>query len=183
MNHFCKKTVVVVAGLPYSGKTAIIKRLSEKLPGMTVFIDEIFRNFVLEEDISLELWLEEQSHLVESIIDRITRARESCIYVEIGILQTRYRKKLMHWILDNKYSLVPVLLQCESRTSIQHRQSERARTLAGKPDKLKIAIDLDELYGSISAAFEKPVKEEGFCLINTEESIEDNIEEILHLIL
>ena len=182
MNPDPKQTVVLFSGLPYSGKTAIIQRLLRRLPGKAIYIDGIFRDIVSEEDVCLERWLEEGPRLVEGITDLITSAEEAFIYVEVGILPSKHRMNLMQWIRNNNYHLVPILLQCESRRAIEQRQQARAQALASQPEKLKIAIDLDELYGPILAAFDKIMDSEGYYTINTAESIEKNVEEICVLI-
>jgi hypothetical protein len=176
------QTVVLVAGLPYSGKTAIIEHLQKKMPGKAIYIDSVFREFVPEEGVCLQRWLAEGIRLVDRIIEAIGKASESQIYVEMGILQPQHRNRLMLWIRRSGYRLVPILLQCESKDAIRERQAKRAQSLASQPDKLKIAIDLEELYGPISAAFRKPVDGEGFHVIDTAEAIEDNVKELCRLI-
>ena len=178
MNSDSKQTVVLFSGLPYSGKTAIIYRLLKKLQGKAIYIDGLFRDIVSEEDVCLERWLEEGPRLVEGIIELITNTEESRIYVEVGIMQAKHRGKLMHWIRNSNYHLVPILLQCESKQAIQQRQQARAQKIAGQPEKLKIAIDLDELYGPIYAAFDEIMDREGYYTINTAEPIEKNVGEI-----
>ena len=176
------KTVVLFSGLPYSGKTALIHRLLEKLQGEAVYVDGLFRDLVSEEEVCLERWLKEGPRLVEGIIDRIAKAAGSPIYVEVGILPARYRGPLIRWIRDHGYRLIPILLRCESREVVQKRQQARARALGAQPEKLKIAIDLDELYGPINAAFDEIEAWEGYHAIDTDASIEKNVEEICRLI-
>ena len=183
MNSESRQTVVVFSGLPYSGKTAIIQGLLKGLPGEAIYVDGIFRDLVSEEEVCLERWLEEGPRLVDGIIESIAAAAKSPICVEVGILQAKHRGRLMQWIRDEDYHLVPILLQCESKTAVQQRQEVRARSLAAQPEKLKIAIDLDELYGPISAAFDAIMEWEGYHTINTDAPIEKNIEEITRLIL
>ncbi len=183
MNSDSKQTVVLFSGLPYSGKTAIIHRLLKRLPGKAIYIDGLFRDIVSEEDVCLERWLEEGPRLIEGIIEFITNTEESRIYVELGIMQAKHRGKLMHWIQNSNYHLVPILLQCESKKAIQERQHARAQKLARQPEKLKIAIDLDELYGPIHAAFDEIMDGEGYYTIDTAGSIEKSMEEICLLIL
>jgi dephospho-CoA kinase len=183
MNSFLKKTVVLIAGLPYSGKTAIIQSLGKRLSGKVIYVDEIFRDLVLEEDVCLERWLEEGPRLVEQIIEIIRNSIEQRIYVEVGIMQTKHRETLINWIKDHNYRHILILLQCISKNMIYQRQQIRAEKLAKSFDKLKIAIGMEELYGPISAAFESPVDEEEVHTINTAEPIENNIEEICRLLL
>jgi hypothetical protein len=172
------QTVVLVAGLPYSGKTAIVEHLMQRLPGKPIYIDAVFRDFVEEKDVCLQRWLAEGTRLVDRIIESIGNAAEPFIYVEIGILQPAHRDGLMRWIRDNGYRLLPVLLECGSRDVVRERQARRALSLASRPDKLMIAIGMEELDGPISAAFKKPGDAEGFLRINTAEQIEDNVDEI-----
>jgi hypothetical protein len=183
MNSDSKQTVVLFSGLPYSGKTAIIQRLLERLPGEAVYVDGIFRDIVSEEEVCLERWLEEGPHLIEGIIEQITNTDESYIYVEVGIMQAKHRGKLMQWARSGNYHLLPILLQCESMEVVAQRQHARAQKLARQPEKLKIAIELDELYGPILTAFDKIMDEEGYYTINTAEPIEKNVEEICQHIL
>jgi len=183
MNSDSKQTVVLFSGLPYSGKTAIIQRLLERLPGEAVYVDGIFRDIVSEAEVCLERWLEEGPRLVEGIIEHITNTEKLRIYVEVGIMQAKHRGKLMHWTRSNNYHLLPILLQCESGEAVAQRQHARAQELASQPEKLKIAIDLDELYGPILAAFDKIMDEEGYYTINTAEPIEKNVEEICQHVL
>lgn len=183
MNPDSKQTVVLFSGLPYSGKTAIIQSLLERLPGEAVYVDGIFRDIVSEEEVCLERWLEEGPRLVEGIIAQIANTEESYIYVEVGIMQAKHRGTLMHWTRSSNYHLLPILLLCESRETVAQRQQARAQKLARQPEKLKIAIDLDELYGPILAAFDKIMDEEGYYTINTAEPIEKNVDEICQHIL
>jgi hypothetical protein len=183
MTSKSKKSVVIFSGLPYSGKTAIIQRLLQKLPGEAIYVDGIFRDIVSEEEVCLERWLEEGPRLVEGIIKSIANAEKSPICVEVGIMQAKHRGKLMQWVRDAHHRLIPILLQCESKQAVQQRQQARERTLAAHPEKLKIAIDLDELYGPISAAFDEIMGWEGYHIIDTNAPIEKNVEEISRLIL
>jgi len=172
------QTVLLAAGLPYSGKTAIIERLLQRLPGEAVYIDAIFRDFVAEEDVSLQRWLAEGSHLVDRIIEAIESCAQPRIYVEIGILQPAHRDRLMRWIRSGGYRLVPVLLECGSKEAVRERQAKRALSLASQPDRLKIAIGIEELDGPISAAFERPGGDEGFLSLDTSGAIDDSVEAI-----
>jgi hypothetical protein len=171
--------VMLVAGLPYSGKTAIIKSLLERVPGKALYIDAIFRDFVEEKDVCLTRWLAEGTRLVDRIIQAIETSAEPTIYVEIGILQPAHRARLMDWVRSAGHVLVSVLLECRSREELRERQAARARSLAAQPDRLKIAIGLDELDGPISAAFVRPGDGEGFLVVNTAKPIADNVEQIL----
>jgi len=172
------KTVILVAGLPYSGKTAIIQEMIKKLPGYAIFIDSIFKEIVSESEVCLTRWLKECPHLIDRIKNMIENSPATHIYVEIGILPRKYRKALSDWISKMGYKCVRILLECNSRNAIAERQAERERLLTGRHDHLKIAIDLDELYGPISAAFEPPRHDEGYKKINTALSIEESMVEI-----
>lgn len=173
-----RKTVVVIAGLPYSGKTAIIQQLIKTAYGSAVFVDDVFRGLVSESEVCLVRWLEEGSRLVEGMERAIKDAQTTIVYVEIGILQSRHRKSLSDWIRDQGYREVPILLHCGSKIAVAERQAARAEVLSRGKDRLKIAIDLDELYGPISAAFEPPQENEGYTMIDTSTRIEDNIRDI-----
>jgi hypothetical protein len=178
VQHLGSQAIVVVAGLPYSGKTAIIERLMRDLPGKAVFIDAVFRDIVEEKDVCLERWLAEGTRLVDSIIDEIAAAAEPFVYVEIGILQPRHRDRLMAWARDHGRWVLPVLLECASRQAVCSRQAAREVQLARGHDRLKIAIGMDELEGPIRAAFVTPADGEGFLRIDTSQPIEENIREI-----
>lgn len=178
MQHSGNRTVVVVAGLPYSGKTAIIERLMEDMPGRAIFIDAIFRDFVEEKDVCLERWLAEGTELVDRITREIAGCAEPFVYVEIGILEPRHRNRLMGWARDNGLRVLPILLECRSRDAVCGRQAARAAALARQHDRLKIAIDMEELEGPITAAFVRPTDGEGFLEVDTSRPIEDNIREI-----
>jgi len=178
VQHQGSQTVVIVAGLPYSGKTAIIERLMRELPGRAIFIDAVFRDFVEEKDVCLERWLAEGTRLVDRIIDVIAAAAEPFVYVEIGILQPGHRDRLLAWARDNGRRVLPLLLECASREAVCGRQAVREEQLARQHDRLKIAIGMEELEGPITAAFVKPTDGEGFIRIDTSQPIEDNIREI-----
>jgi len=182
MNAESKRTVVLFSGLPYSGKTAIIHWLLEGLPGKAIYVDAIFRDIVSEEEVCLERWLEEGPRLVDGIIELINSTEKSCIYVEVGIMQAKHRGRLMQWVRNSNFNFIPILLQCESKEAVQYRQQERARKLATQPEKLKIAIDLDELYGPIHDAFDTILDSEGYYKIDTNRPIENSVEEIRRLI-
>lgn len=182
MSFESKQTVVIFSGLPYSGKTAIIQRLLKGLPGKAIYIDGLFRDIVSEQEVCLKRWLEEGPCLVEGIIELITRTEKPHIYVEVGILQAKHRGKLMQWIRNGNYHLLPILLLCESKKAVEQRQRARAKKLAAQPEKLKIAIDLDELYGPIHDAFDEIMDWEGYHTIDTDRPIEKSVEEICRLI-
>jgi hypothetical protein len=179
MNARGRTTVMLMAGLPYSGKTAVIMGLLERLPGKALYIDAIFRDFVEEKDVCLKRWLAEGTRLVDRIIRAIEEAEEPVIYVEIGILQPVHRLRLMEWVKSAGHLLVPVLLECRSREEVRERQAARERSLAAQSDRLKIAIGLEELYGPISEAFMRPGDDEGFLIVDTTEPLADNVERIL----
>jgi hypothetical protein len=178
VQHNQNRTIVVVAGLPYSGKTAIIERLLRDLPGRAIFIDAVFRDFVEEKDVCLVRWLAEGTELVTRIIGAIAGSDEQFVYVEIGILQPLHRDRLMAWARDNGLRVLPILLECRSRDAVCGRQAARAAALARQSDRLKIAIDMVELEGPITAAFVRPKDGEGFLEVDTSQPIEDNIREI-----
>lgn len=173
-----EKTIVLVAGLPYSGKTAIIHGMMNTLPGAAIYIDSVFREFVPESEVCLVRWLQAGTELVERIQKKIENTNESIIYVEIGILQQQHRKSLSEWINHKQYHCIPILLNCSSEEAVAARQAMRAKELATNHNKLKIAIGLDELYGPISTAFQIPEEEEGYIPIDTSSRIEQNIAEI-----
>jgi hypothetical protein len=172
------RTMVIVAGLPYSGKTAIIEGLMRRLPGKAIFIDAVFRDFVEEKDVCLQRWLDEGTRLVDRIIEAIAGCADEFVYVEIGILQPRHRDRLMAWASDNGCRAFPILLECRSREAVCSRQSARAAQLARAHDRLKIAIGMEELEGPITAAFVRPTNGEGFLVIDTSRPIGNNIDEI-----
>lgn len=146
--------------------------------GEALYIDAIFRDFVPEEEVGLKRWLQEGDELVNRIIQAIGRSTAAYIYVEIGILQPRHRNRLAHWLRTNNYRVVPILLECRSEEAVAERQAQRATKLARMHDRLKIAIDLDELNGPIARAFVRPGDDDGFHTINTALPIEANIEDI-----
>lgn len=172
------RTVVLVAGLPYSGKTAIIQRLRDRLPGEALFIDAIFRDFVPEHEVCLERWLAEGTELVSRIVRAIEQSDHPYIYVEMGILQPRHRRRLEDWLSANGYRVIPVLLECRSPEAVRARQAAREAELAAAHDRLKIAIGLEELYGPISDAFVRPGDDEGYLTVDTARPIEENVADI-----
>ncbi len=182
MNCKAKQTVVIFSGLPYSGKTVIIQKLLERLPGQPIYVDGLFRNMVPEKDVCLDRWLEEGPRLVDGIIENISHTDASFIYIEVGIMQMKHRKRLMDWIRKGNYHLLPILLKCDSKNSVEKRQAEREEQIKIRPENLKIAIGLEELYGPISEAFDAIMEWEGYHIINTDKPIEENIDEICGLI-
>jgi cytidylate kinase len=113
MNANSKQTVVLFSGLPYSGKTAIIQRLLEKLPGEAVYVDGIFRDIVSEEEVCLERWLEEGTRLVDGIIEQISNTdpefweNSTTIIPEEPLIETI--KKLKLQTENNNTELVKTL--------------------------------------------------------------------------
>lgn len=177
-----RKTVVLFSGLPYTGKTAIIHRLQDVLPGEAVHVDVHFRDIVAEDEVCLRRWLEENPRLVERIIEHIRSVPADRYYVEIGIMLKTHRLHLIEWSRNAGYDVLPVLLECHSREAITARQEARMRALALSPEKRKIAIDLDELYGPIASAFEKIEASEGYHVVDTSEPIDVCVSRIVELI-
>lgn len=182
MSDVAQQTVVVFSGLPYSGKTAIIHRLKEVLPGEAVYVDVNFRDIVSEDEVCLERWLQENPILAERIIEHIRATPAERYYVEVGIMRKRYRERLLEWSRSAGYNVLPILLECNSREAVAARQLARAQALIVRPEKQKIAIDLDELHGPISDAFEEIEESEGYHVVDTCQPIEDNVMEIVALI-
>jgi hypothetical protein len=173
-----RRTVVVFSGLPYSGKTALILRLQQGWPGEAIYVDSHFRDIVSEDEVCLERWLEENPRLVDRMIGHIRGSDRARIYVEVGIMRRSERDRLIQWCRSAGFHVVPVLLECASRDAVARRQRARAEQLAVKPEKLKIAIDLDELYGPISAAFDPIEADEGYHRVDTCQPIEASIAQI-----
>jgi len=176
------QTVVLFSGLPYSGKTAIIRRLQEVLPGEAIHIDAHFRDIVAEDEVCLKRWLDENQHLVDRIIAHIRSVPAARYYVEVGIMRRKYRGHLIEWSRDAGYNVLPILLECNSREAVAARQRARTQALMISPEKQKIAIDLAELYGPISSAFEKIEASERYYVVDTSKPIEVCVNEIVGVI-
>ena len=177
-----KETVVLFSGLPYSGKTAIIHRLQEVLPGQAIYVDAHFRDIVSEDEVCLERWLKENPRLADRIIEHIRSVPAARYYVEVGIMRKQYRGRLLEWCRNAGYHVLPILLECNSREAVAARQRARALAMMVKPEKQKIAIDLDELYGPISSAFEKIEDAEGFHLVDTSKPIDVCVDKLVELV-
>jgi len=169
------RTVFLFAGLPYSGKTAVIEQLLQRLPGQVLYIDAIFKDIVGEDEICLKRWLEEGARLVDRIVEALNDSKSPRAYVEIGILRSVHRDRLMRWIRSRNFRLIPILLECSSRAAVRERQERRALNLALQPDKLKIAIGIEELDGPISDAFERPGDADAFLALDTSRPIEETL--------
>ncbi|MCZ7560357.1 MAG: ATP-binding protein [Burkholderiaceae bacterium] len=177
-----RQTVVLFSGLPYTGKTAIIHRLQDVLPGEAIHVDVHFRDIVAEDEVCLKRWLEENPRLVDRIIEHMRSVPADRYYVEIGIMRKKHRRHLIEWSRSVGYDVLPVLLECHSREAIAARQEARMQALALSPEKQKIAIDLDELYGPIASAFEKIEASEGYHVVDTSKPIDVCVNRIVELI-
>lgn len=182
MSAPARQTVVLFSGLPYTGKTAIIHRLQDVLPGEAIHVDVHFRDIVAEDEVCLDRWLEENPRLVERIVDHIRSVPADRYYVEIGIMRKKHRRYLIEWSRNAGYDVLPVLLECHSRATIAARQEARMQALALSPEKQKIAIDLDELYGPIDSSFEKIEASEGYHVVDTSRPIDVCVNRIVKLI-
>lgn len=169
------QTVVVVAGLPYSGKTSIIESLLREVPGTAIYIDAVFREFVEEKDVCLENWLAHGDRLVDRIIEHIESTQASVVCIEIGILQSAHRRRLVTWIRSSGRSVSPILLECRSRDAVAQRISARMALLAREQDSRRIAIGMEELEGPITAAFQEPDDGEKFLRVDTSVPIAESI--------
>ena len=178
------KTVVLFLGLPYTGKSTLIRELKRELPGEEIIADAIFLDEVAPEEVSLEAWLAHGPALVRRIEQAIAASPASLCYVELGIMRARDRSDLSEWILGQGHRSIPVWLRCEDGQVLSRRRSARADAVGGqtgdgvdrgegpaprtKPSEGLIDIDLDGLYQRIRAAFEEPRADEGYRIIDTE---------------
>ena len=96
-----------------------------------------------------------------------------------GIMQRAFRTRIIDDLKTRAYRVVPLVLECESTEELARRQRTRAEALAGGPDKLKIAIGLEELFGRIHAVFEPPLADEPFLPVDTSGRIEESIAEVI----
>ena len=176
------KTVALFFGLPYSGKTALIHRLQDVVPGDAVFIDALFRDLVPEHEVCLDKWLSTQQEFI-GLVDAAVKATEGgVVYVELGIFQRAYRTELIRRLSNCGDTIIPVMLVCESRDELRRRQEARAHALEQRADKLKIAIGLDELYQRIYPVFEYPNADEKYIVIDTATDIETTVNQVVELI-
>jgi hypothetical protein len=177
------KTTLLFIGLPYTGKTTLIQRIQGELPGKAIYADEIFSRLVPPSEISLNRWLEEGPHLVERICSTVQNASETRFYVELGIMRARERGDLIRRVEAEGHRVVLLWLQCDDLQELEKRHMAREQEIGkGKSSGAKIDITLDELYQRIRAAFEEPVADEGFWVINTEKHIQENVATICHLV-
>lgn len=182
MTEPVERTVVLFLGLPYTGKTALITRLLERLPGLAVYVDGIFRDIVSEEEICLDRWLAEGTAFVDRMESAVRESRYRVVYIELGIMQRVHRTALLRRLEAEGYRVIPLLLVCRSSEELARRQLARQQALDKRPDRLKIAIGLDELFGRIYQVFEPPDESEPFIPVDTSGTIDGSVETILELL-
>jgi len=169
------KTVLLFAGLPYTGKTTLIKRLAAHHPGAVIHADEVFNRSVPAARRSLERWLREGPTLVRGIIDRIRAEPAGTFYVEVGIMRRGDRDAIVSWAHSQDHRILPILLVCDDKEETTRRY--RARENA-PDDDATIRIAMGELYRRIRAAFETPSPAEGYLRVDTTRSLDECAEKI-----
>ena len=178
MSRNSAKTVALFVGLPYSGKTALIERLLEVLPGEAIYVDQIFREIVPEDEICLERWLNEGARFIDRMVELADRSTERMIFVELGIMQRSHRTELTRRFAKRAFRIIPVLLECRSSEELRDRQHERQSALFERGDKRKISIGIDELLGPIRNAFEEPDDDENYSFVDTSLPIDDCVAQL-----
>ena len=176
------KTILLFVGLPYTGKTTLIQRMEQELDGKAIYVDKIFLRSVPPSEVSLNRWLEEGPRLVESICSIIRYSDETRFYVELGIMRARQRADLVRWAKAKGYRVLPLWLVCDDWQELGKRHLARVSEVGkGGRSGAKIEITLDELYQRIRAAFEEPMADEGFWVIDTAKSVQENVSRICQL--
>jgi len=177
------KTTLIFIGLPYTGKTTLIQRLQDVYPGEALYADEIFTRTVPSSEISLVRWLDEGFRLVaqiQAIVQQSTRKR---FFVELGTMRAMPRDELVSWCREQRYNVIPIWCQCTNVEALQLRRQARIDEIGeGGTSGVKIDISLDDLYQRICAAFEQPAVEDGYIVIDTYQTADENLAAI-HQIL
>ena len=163
------KALLLFAGLPYTGKTTLIRSLAERFPGSMIHADEIYNSRVPAAERCLEGWLREGPALARGIIERLESEGAPRAYVEVGIMRRKDRETILDWARGQGCRTVPILLSCHDEDEILARF--RARQAAVEDDAT-IRIGLGELYERIRAAFEVPAPSDGFLVLDTTSPIE-----------
>ena len=162
------KSIILFIGLPYTGKTALIRRLQQELPGRAVYADELFTRTVPPDEISLDRWLRESERLAEQIRAIVQSLDAERFYVELGIMPAGPRRSLLRWAQAEGYRLLPLWLRCDDEAELNRRHRARVRRVGvGGSRGATIEISLGGLYQRICAAFEEPTAEEGFIIVDT----------------
>ena len=169
------KTILLFAGLPYTGKTTLIRHLAARRPGAVIHADEVFNRSVPAAQRSLERWLQEGPTLVRGITDRIQADPADTCYVEVGIMRRGDRNVILSWAHLQNHRILPILLVCDDEEETTRRY--RARNDAPEDDAT-IRIALGELYQRIRAAFEVPAPAEGYLRVDTTRHLDECAERI-----
>ena len=170
------KEVLIFIGLPYTGKTTLIRCLQERVQGRALYVDEILTQIVPASEINLTRWLEEGSRLVAEIEREVAASSESHFYIELGIMQTEPRNSLIHWCQEQGYKVALIWCQCNEPQLLQQRHQTRMQKIGkGNISDAQIDITLGDLYRRIRTAFEQPRPEEGYCIIDTSQLIDESL--------
>ncbi len=173
------KTVVLLIGLPYTGKTTLIQHLLQEYGGEAIHADAIFTSIIPPSQINLDRWLQEGDRLIEHIQSTIQQSPSELFFVELGTMRAQPRRKLIHWCDEQGYTVIPLWCRCQDEAILQKRHQSRVAEIGkGVARGAKIDIRLDDLYARICAAFEKPTAEEGFIELDTSGCLDDSLEQL-----
>jgi hypothetical protein len=164
-------TVLIFVGLPYTGKTTIIRGLLERTGGREIIADQIYLSEVSPSDVGLSHWLAYAPKLAKRIVEKASASDASVLCVELGIMPRKERSSLIDWFRDRGDRVVPFWLKCDDPEVLAERSALRARekdARAHKDGDAKINISPGGIYQEIRKAFEEPEDVDGYETVSTD---------------
>ncbi len=164
------KRIIIIGGVPGSGKTTVAKKLSEKLKAKYINVSAyaIENNFLLEYDKKRETYVIDEERLVENLISHICSLKSNYV-----ILDTHYGE-----IFPKDIVSIYFILRINPK-----KLFVRLRNRGWSSEKIKENIAA-EILGTITANAINAFGREKICEVNvTSRSLDEIVNEIFEIII
>jgi len=173
MNSMKKPTLYILCGLPFSGKTALAKKLSDKLGFVHIDLDEVkfehgFRG-VSDDDVSHEDWVK----IFDDMYQRIRKALKEGhdVISDISNLERSDRDRLRTVATGGGFPTKVIYLNIPESVV-------RERWLQNKKKQGRFDIS-EKIFNEAVGALEEPTEDENVIVFDQSLSLKDWIEKNL----